>query len=776
MPLLSIRFAASPCQWGIERICAFLCVILCFGIWPAHSQLAVQSVVLNDIYQANAENGTGITVVDLDGNGWDDILVPRLNLPPVWLKNMGQASFETYDLSLPAGDYKAMVSADYDRDGDLDIFVTSFSGNSKLFNCTLPGESYLDVTLASGLDVSDEYSHMGACWGDINHDGWLDLHISGHFSLGSLFYINNGNGTFTEVAESYGVSNPDIAAFQGVFIDIDIDGDEDLYVIHDREPFDAVYINENGALTNISDSNGFNVYLNAMSNSFADFDNDGDWDVYVTGTSIEGNFLFTQTIPLFFQDTAQDLLIKVHRMCWGANWVDLNNDGWEDLYVCTDDPLGSEIDPIFMNEAGLYFSENLNYAFPTPALSSYAVAKGDFNRDGYYDLVVGNYNLPVHILMNSGGPFPAFRLELEGIQSNTNGIGTLIEYWAGGMRMMRYVMAGNNFLSQDSYTHLLSTSDAPVIDSLFLHWDSGITDRYFNLPAGHSLHAREGQTVYSAIQYTDWCEGDSLQLAVADSESLSWNWSTGVIGSMTTSTIPGQFSAYTLDQNNFLLFTDTVFLSPVPLPEWSVSSISPSCHYSEDGEISILTSFTNHIEWDSGDTTSLLANLASGAYEFVITNEQGCESQGEVILESPQPLTLEVLWQDGYLMASASGGTPPFSYEWSNGATTFDLITPEPGFYSVIITDSMGCQAFAENTVPTSVQDAAARSQWLMNMNQLVWTGAGRPPKATITDSLGRTILQSDQLSECTLPETRGLYIISYIHGNNLMSLKISIQ
>ena len=152
-------------------------------------------------------------------------------------------------------------------------------------------------------------------------------------------YHNNGDGTFTETTEFAGVGNGFQQSFQSTFIDINNDGFQDLHVINDRvEMHNAFYINNgDGTFSNKANLMGVDIGIYAMSSSFGDFDRDGDMDLYVTNGSdgnvlFENQFLGPNGIPMFIDVTLMNGVGNTRG--WAAEWIDFDNDIL-DLFVAS---------------------------------------------------------------------------------------------------------------------------------------------------------------------------------------------------------------------------------------------------------------------------------------------------------------------------------------------------------------------------------------------------------------------------------------------------------
>ncbi|MBZ0267323.1 CRTAC1 family protein, partial [bacterium] len=311
--------------------------------------------------------GLNLTHADYDGDGDQDLLVLRGGWMGTWgripnslLRNRGDGTF--VDVTAEAGlgpDYPTQTAAfaDYDLDGDLDLFVgteTPPPASNMEWPCQLfrnEGDgTFVDVAKAAG--VENFRLAKGCAWGDYDDDGDPDLYVSNQFDHNRL-YRNGGDGTFTDVAPALGVDEPTFS-FPVWFWDYDNDGRLDLFVAGyggnmatlvrsylkpDRKfGHNALYRNEGGTFRDLSDKAGLRLQTLAMGANFGDLDNDGWLDFYLgTGTpafdDLMPDVMYRNAGGVAFQDVTQSggfgNLQKGHGIAWG----DVDNDGDQDIYL-----------------------------------------------------------------------------------------------------------------------------------------------------------------------------------------------------------------------------------------------------------------------------------------------------------------------------------------------------------------------------------------------------------------------------------------------------------
>ena len=460
--------------------------------------------------------GAGVTAADWNLDGWDDLTFGNTSGAVRTFVNTGGDGFEMIPLPITQiAETKAIQWVDIDNDGDMDFYISDVDGVINILE-NVGDTTFTNVTEGTNIP-QNETAAAGASWGDFDRDGDLDLHIcryveSFNNQLGpeyrNILMRNEGGFTFTNVTEEASMGEYVRLSFQSIWFDWDGDGWQDLYVINDKNGANALYHNQQyGTFIDVAPEVGAAIVLDAMTASLGDFNQDGHQDIFMTSTVIGNEYIGSQLLlgsaSGQFQEASIEHGLNFVRYCWGATWMDVDNDTDLDLFVAEsevlnpfqdnflyenlgapvfDDPFGSEDDPF-------YFEPFSTDVYATDLLNSNTVVTGDFDRNGWLDFVVHNTgNHKARIWMNSGFGTETphyFQMGLLGTVSNTMGVGTFIELSENGLTQIRTTHCGENYLGQESfYEHFgLGDSDgSPTsIDSLKLTWTSGVVDIWYGV-------------------------------------------------------------------------------------------------------------------------------------------------------------------------------------------------------------------------------------------------------------------------------------------------------
>lgn len=652
--------------------------------------------------QAEPLYGSGISAVDFDQDGWEDVVVCSVEDGVLFFRNTGENSFEEVDLGIEVSSPSMASFVDYDNDGDLDLFVSCLEAPNRLFKAAPAG--YSDISVEAGISAI-EGSWYGHAWGDVNHDGWLDLYVANYVGIGdatgeNALFINQGNSTFIEEAALRGADNGQKASFMPTFFDANEDGWIDIYLINDRGIFpNALLLNDGeGTFTDVTFSWNLLEYIDAMSNSVGDPNHDGHHDLFVANDS-EGNLLYLYENEQYAEQAAE-WGVALNEFCWSGQWADFNNDTWQDLVVSTDSNTVHNSygrTHVFLNALGE--SLELLPDSPTEAqgASTFSNAVADFNQDGMLDLVtLSDHPADVRLWLNAFEAQNSLQVELEGTVSNLHGVGARIEVWTENHIQLQTVQAGNGFLAQNPYVRTFGLASDTVAPYVRVTWPSGIIDHFFGLEhtTKHALIEGSGVLPQAVnLGSASLCPGDSTLLALDFSTGLPVFWGEGGMGDSVWVNAGGTYSATLMLPSGEELELNSLEIESLELGDWQVEQISPACF--PDSETFLVFTGPDSLAMAELNPEVLEPQLP-GAFEFSLTTPSGCFTALEGNATAPAALGMDALLvppscfntTDGWMVPAPFGGTAPITWETDCNLNALGVDTC---WFSLL--DAQGCTA-----------------------------------------------------------------------------------
>ena len=423
----------------------------------------------------------GVAVADYDGDGWEDLYVSVWDGPNLLLRNLKGTGFEeqTGFAGLQVeGNSWAATWGDLNNDAFPELYVSRYEAPDLLFLNNGDG-TFTDITLAARIgNLGKPYSVNMV---DYDNDGWLDIYVANFRSQNALFR-NNGDLTFSNYIFPSGAVDEQTNAMGALFLDIDLDGDQDLYLIHDGQTYIFYENNGNGSFTDRSAESGLNYTGFGMGVAAGDINRDGYPDIYVT--NLYENNLFLNNGDGSFTDIASLAGVADYGMGWGVSFIDYDNDGWEDIYIANDSWFSPYPNVLYRNNGDLTF-ETVALSGPVADMQgSYGTAVVDANRDGFGDIAVANSGSGdnFQLFLNQTNENRFIGLVLQGKESNRMAVGTRLRGKdSSGNWHSAEVRAGSGFASQSSSKQIWGLGEATELDSLWVFWPSGKNDLHTRL-------------------------------------------------------------------------------------------------------------------------------------------------------------------------------------------------------------------------------------------------------------------------------------------------------
>jgi enediyne biosynthesis protein E4 len=438
---------------------------------------------------------------------------------------------------------------DYDNDGFEDVFI-SYYGKNALYRNNGNG-TFTDVAEKAGVAINRTRWGSGCAFVDYDRDGNLDLFVASYIDLDlktapvpesgpclykgvmvacgppglaggvNTLYRNNGGGSFTDVSEKSGIRKTNGTYGLGVLVlDFDNDSWPDIYVANDSAPAALYQNNKNGTFTDIGIEAGCAFSIDGkpqagMGVSAGDYDRDGWLDIFKTNFSGDTSTLYRNTGKAAFDDVTfpAGIGVTTRWLGWGCGFVDVDNNGWLDIFL-VNGHVYPEVEKL-TTEAGyaqrkvLYknlqngrFSDasggaGAGVTHPSPARGC---AFGDYDNDGDTDILINPVNAVAELLRcDSGNQNNWVTIKTIGVKSNRSGIGARIRCVTEDGNQIDEVRSGGSYYSQNDLRVHFGLGKRDKIKSLEIRWPSGQTDTLADLSANQFITVKEGSGLVRAL-------------------------------------------------------------------------------------------------------------------------------------------------------------------------------------------------------------------------------------------------------------------------------------
>ena len=545
-----------------------LIAVLAIAAIPANAQFidVTTSSGLNHVFNfGDFHFGGGAAIIDYDNDGFEDIYIVGGTNPDVFYHNNGDGTFT--DIISTAGFARTdslltmgVIAGDVDNDGFRDLYITTrcYTNNldkwaPNLLYLNNGDGTFTDISTSAGMQFDTAFS-TSATFADYNLDGYIDIYVLnflgapvydlidpvttkfGPIKVGSpnYMYLNNGDLTFTEVAQTVNVVDSG-CGWATVFSDYDNDNDPDLFIASDFGPRvkpNSLHQNQYpmNSFTSVGAAANVDIAVNAMGVAVGDYNEDQIFDYYIT--DLNDNYLFEGTPSGVFNDVTLATGVadsgwtisgSFHSSIgWGANFFDYDHDTYLDLFVCN-----GSLNPMvplttldtFVNYNSM-FKNNGNGTFTDVSVAEdldepnrgRGSVNFDFDNDGDQDLLVINqdhypgYGIGTHpgvvLYRNDYGTNGNHWLEvkLQGDTVNRDAIGAKVYAHFAGRTLIREIDGGSSHCSHNTTIVHFGLGANTELDSLEVIWPGGKIKTLYDVNVDQRINVQEADSIPSGIQ------------------------------------------------------------------------------------------------------------------------------------------------------------------------------------------------------------------------------------------------------------------------------------
>ena len=586
------------------------------------------------------------SVADYDLDGDLDVYVGSRLASNTLYRNTGDGSFEAVTAGVEDGGFTmASLFFDYDNDGDPDLFSCNAGDVNRFWRND--GGMFTEIT--DDLGVGTEGQCRSAHAADVNLDGWLDLYVV-NMNAPNEFWMSDGAGGYTDGYFASGAFD-NLIGMGALFLDIENDGDLDLYLTHDANQPNKLYINDGtGVFDEQAAAWGLNLGAQGMGVDAADLNHDGFMDLFISNNLPNDLFLSPGPQPesgplLPFTNITETAGVGDSGMGWGTAFIDHDHDGERDLYVANEYFFSYYPNLLYHNNGDLTFTDIAPGTALESEYSGYATVVADFDWNGTEDLLVVNTlvstNPGCQLFLNEDTTNHWIGFELEGVVSPRDAAGArVVVHAAPDYIRTDQSFIGYSYSSCGPLTFNFGLADHASVDSVEFFWPSGLRTVMLD-PEVDAYHTVLETPCLGQSPDVDWpevaqlCPGDSLFLAVPNGwEAFSWTGGLEAPGGRVF-TQPGVAQALLSGENGCSVLSPALEVTVVPAEPPVIVADGPTKFCS--GLVRALTVEGNPLSvlWSNGIAADSMFMASSDTLTVTTTNVCG-------YIDTSEPLVLSV--------------------------------------------------------------------------------------------------------------------------------------